>query len=86
MRFRYLTVVIIRITSYMGFRCTGGEIGFLVHDASTLAFLFYPETVRCTRAQVKISTEGCDGVRGLSYFDRRHATKQGGGTWVRIMC
>ena len=34
------------IKSNMGFRCTQGTTGFLVHDASTLAFLFYPETIR----------------------------------------
>ena len=42
------------IKSNMGFRCTNGHRGFLVHDASTLAFLFYPETIRLTRGRVKV--------------------------------
>ncbi len=51
------------IKSNMGFRCTKGQAGFLVHDASTLAFLFYPETVRLTRGKVKVGSayiiKGC---------------------------
>ena len=46
------------IKSNMGFRCTQGHTGFLVHDASTLAFLFYPETVRLTRGRVKVGLVG----------------------------
>ncbi len=50
------------IKSNMGFRCTKGQAGFLVHDASTLAFLFYPETVRLTRGKVKAGNACVLGV------------------------
>ena len=42
------------IKSNMAFRCTRGHTGFLVHDAVTLAFLFYPETIKLTRGRVKV--------------------------------
>jgi len=68
------------IKSNMAFRCTNGATGFLVHDASTLAFLFYPETVKLKRGHVKINTtEEC---KGLSYMDHRHNPKRGGSTYV----
>ena len=72
------------IKSNMGFRCTKGQTGFLVHDASTVAFLFYPELVRFVRASVKISGELDGGTRGFTYYDQRHHPKLGGGCWVAM--
>lgn len=69
------------IKSNMGFRCTKGQTGFLVHDASTVAFLFYPELVSFVRASVKISSAD-KGTRGYTYYDQRHQPKLGGGCWV----
>ena len=69
------------IKSNMGFRCTKGQTGFLVHDASTVAFLFYPELVSFVRASVKISAAE-EGTRGFTYYDQRHQPKLGGGSWV----
>ena len=69
------------IKSNMGFRCTKGQTGFLVHDASAVAFLFYPELVSFKRASVKISCAD-EGTRGFTYFDQRHQPKLGGGCWV----
>lgn len=69
------------IKSNMAFRCTGGVAGFLVHDASTLAFLFYPETIKLNRGHVKINTAS-EICRGLSFMDQRHNAKCGGSTYV----
>ena len=66
------------IKSNMGFRCTQGRTGFLVHDSSTFAFLFYPETVRMTRGRVKVSTS--DDVKGRTHLDMRHLPKAPGET------
>eukprot|EP00591_Stephanopyxis_turris_P013716 CAMPEP_0195536624 /NCGR_PEP_ID=MMETSP0794_2-20130614/46437_1 /TAXON_ID=515487 /ORGANISM="Stephanopyxis turris, Strain CCMP 815" /LENGTH=113 /DNA_ID=CAMNT_0040670101 /DNA_START=23 /DNA_END=364 /DNA_ORIENTATION=+ len=66
----------------MGFRCTQGHTGFLVHDASTLAFLFYPETVRLTRGRVKVSTS--EDVQGRTHLDMRHLPKTPGGSFVAL--
>jgi inosine-uridine nucleoside N-ribohydrolase len=43
-----------------------------VHDASTIAFLFYPELVSFVRASVKISADTEGGTRGFTFFDQRH--------------
>lgn len=65
------------------FRETKGEQGFLVHDAATLAYLFYPEMLMFRRAQVHIETKG-EWTRGKTLFDRRHQSKAGANAWVAI--
>lgn len=65
------------------FRETGGISGFLVHDAATLAYLFYPETLRFRRAQVQVETKG-SWTRGKTLFDNRHKTKVGTNAWVAL--
>lgn len=67
----------------MAFRETGGVSGFLVHDAATLAYLFYPETLRFRRAQVQVETKG-DWTRGKTLLDNRHKTKVGANAWVAV--
>ncbi|GAB4161537.1 MAG: nucleoside hydrolase [Cyanobacteria bacterium J069] len=65
----------------LAYRETEGQQGFLVHDASTLAYLFYPETLRFRRGQVEIETEG-KWTRGKTLLDNRHAIKLTANAWV----
>lgn len=67
----------------MAFRETGGQAGFLVHDAATLAYLFYPETLRFRHAQVQIETQGT-WTRGKTLFDRRHVAQPTANAWVAL--
>ncbi|MCT7974299.1 nucleoside hydrolase [Laspinema olomoucense] len=55
-------------------RETAGINGFLVHDAVTLAYLFYPETLLFRRGLVTVETAG-NYTRGQTILDRRHGTK-----------
>ena len=71
------------IKSNMGFRCTKGHTGFLVHDASTLAFLFYPETISLTRGRVKVSTS--EDVQGRTHLDMRHLPKAPGLFYTELL-
>lgn len=65
------------------FRETAGISGFLVHDAVTLAYLFYPETLLFRRAQVLIETQGI-WTRGKTCIDRRHKAKSAANAWVAL--
>lgn len=65
----------------LAFRETGGKPGFLVHDAATIAYLFYPELFTFRRAQVNVETKG-KWTRGKTLFDRRHPAKVGANAWV----
>ena len=55
-------------------RETGGVEGCLMHDASAIAYLFYPETLWLQRARVEIETEG-KFTQGKTLFDRRNLPK-----------
>ena len=55
-------------------RETGGVEGCLMHDASAIAYLFYPETLWLQRARVEIETEG-KFTQGKTLCDRRHYPK-----------
>lgn len=59
--------------SNMAFRATSGKVGFLVHDASVLLYLWYPETLKMQRARVEVSVDM--HTYGLTFFDKRHVTK-----------
>jgi len=65
------------------FRATDGKIRFIVHDASTLAYLFYPETLQFRRAQVRVETQGLYST-GQTLFDDRHGAKTGANAWVAL--
>ncbi|MBL1174979.1 nucleoside hydrolase [Pantanalinema sp. GBBB05] len=65
------------------FREVVGESGFLVHDAVTLAYLFYPETLLFRRAQVEIETQG-EWTTGKTVIDRRRQPKTGSNAWVAM--
>jgi len=55
-------------------RETGGLEGCLMHDASAIAYLFYPETLWLQRARVEIELEG-KFTTGKTMCDRRHFPK-----------
>jgi inosine-uridine nucleoside N-ribohydrolase len=65
----------------MSYRSTEGIRGFHVHDATTLAYLFYPETLSFRRARVRIETKG-EWTRGQTVFDDRHVVKTEANAWV----
>ncbi|MGI0485190.1 nucleoside hydrolase [Pantanalinema rosaneae CENA516] len=65
------------------FREVVGEPGFLVHDAVTLAYLFYPETLLFRRAQIEIETRG-EWTTGKTVIDRRRQPKTGSNAWVAV--
>jgi inosine-uridine nucleoside N-ribohydrolase len=62
---------------------TKGCPGFLVHDAVTLAYLFYPETLTFRRAQIMVETQGIL-TRGQTLWDGRHTPKSPANAWVAI--
>jgi len=67
----------------MGYRETNGVRGFHVHDAATLAYLCYPETLLFRRAHVRIETQG-QWTRGQTVFDDRHVAKTMANAWVAV--
>ena len=67
----------------MGYRGTEGVQGFHVHDAATLAYLFYPETLLFRRAEVRVETRG-EWTRGQTMFDDRHLAKTVANAWVAM--
>lgn len=67
----------------MAHRETQGKQGFLVHDAATLAYLFYPETLLFRRAQVDIETQG-KWTRGKMLIDSRHTAKSTANAWIAV--
>ncbi|MEA5470994.1 nucleoside hydrolase [Spirulina sp. 06S082] len=64
-------------------RETKGEYGFLVHDALTLAYLFYPETLQFSRTRVSIETKG-EFTTGQTLMDIRHSLKEIANAWVAV--
>lgn len=62
-------------------RETRGISGFLVHDAVTLAYLFYPETLQFQRGRVEVEVMG-KLTKGKTICDRRHRAKIGTNAWV----
>jgi inosine-uridine nucleoside N-ribohydrolase len=65
----------------MGYRDTEGVAGFHVHDAATLAYLFYPETLLLRRGQVCVEIRG-QWTRGQTVLDERHGAKPTANAWV----
>lgn len=62
-------------------RRTRGIPGFLVHDAATIAYIFYPELFKFFRAKVEVETQG-KSTRGMTWFDRTHKPKLDVNSWV----
>ncbi|BAZ05185.1 inosine-uridine preferring nucleoside hydrolase superfamily protein [Calothrix sp. NIES-3974] len=65
------------------YRESGGKPGFLVHDAATIAYLFYPETLTWQRAKVEVETQG-KFTKGKTFFDNRHIPKSSANAWVAV--
>ena len=65
------------------YRETAGEPGFLIHDAATLAYLFYPDTLVMQRARVRIETQG-EWTKGQSLIDTRQCAKPNSNSWVAL--
>ncbi len=62
-------------------RETGGIPGFFVHDAATVAYLFYPENVLLRRATVQVETQG-KWTCGKTLLDNRHNAKPAANAWL----
>lgn len=71
------------IKTNRGYQDPHGFKGFLVHDAATIAYLFYPETLLLRRAQVNVETKG-DWTRGKTVMDDRHIPKTGPNAFVAL--
>lgn len=71
------------VETALGYRETNGARGFLVHDAATLAYLFYPETLLLRRSHLQVETEGTL-TRGQTLIDRRHGPKATANAWVAM--
>jgi len=69
------------IGTALGYRETGGLNGFLVHDAATLAYLFYPEVLKLQRANVSIEVTG-EWTLGQTLIDSRPRAKTRANAWV----
>lgn len=67
----------------LDYRETRGINGFLVHDAATLAYLFYPENLMFRRAEVRIETKG-EWTTGQTLIDNRHTPKTEANAWVAL--
>ncbi len=63
------------------YRETRGDAGFLVHDAATVAYLFYPEVLRFRRARIQVETQG-EFTTGQTLLDGRHGPKPAAQAWV----
>jgi inosine-uridine nucleoside N-ribohydrolase len=71
------------IGTSLGYRVTLGIPGFLVHDAATLGYLFYPETLMLRRAKVRVETKG-EWTRGQTSIDSRSTLKTEANAWVAL--
>jgi inosine-uridine nucleoside N-ribohydrolase len=67
----------------LGYREAEGARGFHVHDAATLAYLFYPETLWLQRARVHVETQG-QWTRGQTVIDQRHLAKPEPNAWLAL--
>ena len=71
------------ISTALEYRETSGIQGFLVHDAATLGYLFYPETFMLKRANVRVETEGKLAL-GQTLIDGRPTPKTSANAWVSM--
>jgi inosine-uridine nucleoside N-ribohydrolase len=69
------------ISTALAYRETNGAAGFLVHDAATLGYLFYPETMLWQRAKVWIETQAT-WTRGQTLIDDRNLAKLPANAWI----
>ena len=83
-----IAAVIVNLTDFLtktmlSYRTTEGVTGFHVHDAATLAYLFYPETLLLRRGEVRVETKG-QWTRGRTVLDERHGAKTEANAWVAL--
>jgi inosine-uridine nucleoside N-ribohydrolase len=71
------------IGTALSYRETNRMPGFLVHDAVTLGYLFYPETLTLRRARVRVETQG-EWTRGQTLMDDRPLAKPDANAWVAL--
>lgn len=71
------------IGTALQYRETRGVPGFLVHDAATLGYLFYPETLMLRRAKVRVETQG-EWTCGQTLIDDRPLPKTDFNAWVAL--
>ncbi|MGV0025573.1 nucleoside hydrolase [Phormidesmis priestleyi] len=71
------------IKTALSHRETSGISGFLVHDAATLSYLFYPELLMLRRSKVWVETRG-EWTRGQTTIDQRNGAKQRANAWVAL--
>ncbi|MEH2324660.1 MAG: nucleoside hydrolase [Nostoc sp.] len=71
------------IGTALGYRETAGIPGLLVHDAATLGYLFYPETLMLKRAKIQVETKG-QWTLGQTLIDSRPAPKTAANAWVAL--
>lgn len=69
------------ISTALQYRETHGIEGFLVHDAATLGYLFYPETMQWRRSSIQIETQG-KWTHGQTLIDDRLSTKPPANAWI----
>ncbi|UZQ56181.1 nucleoside hydrolase [Trichothermofontia sichuanensis B231] len=78
-----LKLVDFMVQTALTYRATEGIPSFLVHDATTLAYLFYPETLGFQRAWVHVETLG-EWTSGETLIDQRAIAKPRPNAWVAL--
>jgi inosine-uridine nucleoside N-ribohydrolase len=71
------------ISTSTGYRETSGVEGFLVHDAATLGYLFYPQAFLFQRAKVYVETQG-QWTKGQTLIDRRLSPQLDANAWIAL--
>lgn len=71
------------VSTALQYRATAGVPGFLVHDAATVGYLFYPETLMLKRARIQMETQG-KWTLGQTLMDERHRANAGANAWVAL--
>ncbi|MBR8832272.1 MAG: Pyrimidine-specific ribonucleoside hydrolase RihB [Chroococcopsis gigantea SAG 12.99] len=78
-----LSLVDFMTENSLAWRETGSQTGFLVHDAATLAYLYYPENLKFRRGYITVETGG-EFTKGKTLLDNRRKTKIGANAWIAI--
>ncbi len=64
-------------------RETQGQTGFLVHDATAIAALFYPQVLQWRRGRVQVETSG-ELTRGQTLWDQRDRREPDPNAWLAV--
>lgn len=71
------------IGTALKYRETNGISGFLVHDAATIAYLFYPTVLMLKRSSVRVETKGQWTIGQTLIADQR-SPMPGSNAWVAL--